>query len=62
VERADSGAILFPATQYVADGRAMTYRTRWTPSAGEAYEAWSEAQSEKGWVTMFKLTLRRVPD
>ena len=54
------GVLQFPATQYVADGQSMTYRSRWTPS-DTAYEAWSEAQGKDGWVTMFKLTLKRVP-
>jgi hypothetical protein len=62
MESSDSGAILFPPAQYVADGHSMTLRTRWTPSTDRAYEAWCEAQGEKGWVTMFKLTLRRAPD
>jgi hypothetical protein len=58
---ATSGALIFPATQYVADGQAMTYRVRWTPIGDDAYEAWSEAQGPKGWATMFKVTLKREP-
>jgi len=52
-------ALVFPATQYVADGEAMTYRVRWTLIDGNSYEAWSEMQGPKGWVTMFKLTMRQ---
>jgi hypothetical protein len=55
-----SGALVFPATQYVADGKAMTYRVRWTKLSETAYEAWSEAQSPEGWKTMFKLTMKRA--
>ena len=54
-------AQIFPATQYVADGQAMTYRARWTRLGETAYEAWSEAQGKDGWTTMFKLTMRRAP-
>ena len=54
-------ALVFPATQYVADGQAMTYRVRWTPVGSDAYEAWSEARSGDGWSTMFRLTLKRAP-
>ena len=54
-------ALVFPATQYVADGEAMTYRVRWTPKGPDAYEAWSEAQGPKGWSTMFKVVLKREP-
>jgi hypothetical protein len=52
-------ALVFPATQYVADGQAMTYRVRWTKLSDTSYEAWSEMQGKDGWTTMFKLTMRR---
>jgi hypothetical protein len=52
-------ALVFPATQYVADGQAMTYRVRWTRLSDTSYEAWSEMQSKDGWTTMFKLTMKR---
>ena len=54
-------ALVFPATQYVADGQAMTYRVRWTRLSETAYEAWSEMQGKDGWSTMFKLTMKRSP-
>jgi len=60
VDTSTNGVLVFPPTQYVADGQAMTYRVRWTPTDG-AYEAWSEAQGKDGWSTMFKVTLARVP-
>jgi hypothetical protein len=60
VESADD-ALVFPATEFVADGEPMTYRVRWTRVGNDAYEAWSEASSPKGWSTMFKLVLRRQP-
>ncbi len=52
-------ALVFPATQYVADGQAMTYRVRWTRLSDTSYEAWSEMQGTDGWTTMFKLTMKR---
>ncbi len=52
-------ALVFPATQYVADGQAMTYRVRWTRLSDTSYEAWSEMQGKDGWTTMFKLTMKR---
>jgi hypothetical protein len=55
-----AGALVFPATQYVADGTAMTYRVRWTRLDDSSYEAWSEAQDRNGWVTMFKLAMKKV--
>ncbi len=60
VESADDG-LAFPATDYVANGQAMTYRVRWTRIGDDAYEAWSEAKSPAGWATMFKLVLHREP-
>jgi hypothetical protein len=54
------GALVFPATQYVADGTAMTYRVHWTRLNDSSYEAWSEAQDKNGWVTMFKLAMKKV--
>jgi len=53
-------ALLFPDTQYVSDGEALVYRARWTRQGDKAYEAWSEAQTQDGWTTMFKLLMRRV--
>jgi hypothetical protein len=60
VESAADG-LVFPATEFVANGDAMTYRVRWTRIGDDAYEAWSEAKSPQGWATMFKLVLRRSP-
>ena len=51
--------LVFPATQYSADGNAMTYRVRWTRVGSDAYEAWSETQTKDGWITMFKMILKR---
>ena len=53
-------ALLFPDTQYVADGESLTYRARWTPKGPDAYEAWSEAQTRDGWSTMFKLEMKKT--
>ena len=53
-------ALVFPPTQYVAPGEAMTYRSRWSRTGDAVYEVFSEAQAKDGWVPMFKLTMRRV--
>ena len=53
-------ALLFPDTRYISDGEALVYRARWTRQDDRAYEAWSEAQTDKGWATMFKLVMKRV--
>jgi len=55
-----AGVLVFPPTQYVAEGETMTYRVRWTPVGNDAYEAWSEAQTKDGWETMFKMTLKQT--
>jgi len=52
-------ALVFPATQYVADGQSMTYRVRWTKLSDTSYEVWSEMQAKDGWTTMFKLTMKQ---
>ena len=53
-------ALLFPDTQYIADGEALVYRARWTRKDEQSYEAWSEAQTPDGWTTMFKVLLKRT--
>ena len=53
-------ALLFPDTRYVSDGEALVYRARWTRQDDKAYEAWSEARTDTGWETMFKLVMKRV--
>jgi hypothetical protein len=53
-------ALLFPDARYVSDGETLVYRARWTRQGDQAYEVWSEAQTPKGWATMFKLVMRRV--
>ena len=52
--------LMFPPTQYVAKGEAMTYRVHWTRRGDDAYEAFSEAQGPNGWTTMFKVLLKRT--
>ena len=53
-------ALVFPDGRYTGDGQTMTYRARWTRQGDQAYEAWSEAQTQDGWTTMFKLVMKRV--
>ena len=61
VVESEHDGLVFPATDYAAEGEAMTYRVRWTRVGDDAYEAWSEAKSPTGWATMFKLVLHRAP-
>ena len=53
-------ALLFPDGRYTSDGGTLTYRARWTRQGDQAYEAWSEAQTPKGWVTMFRVVMERT--
>jgi len=53
-------ALLFPDGRYTSDGETLAYRARWTRQGDQAYEAWSEAQTPKGWATMFKVVMRRT--
>jgi hypothetical protein len=57
--QSEGGTLVFPPTQFVGDGHAMTYRVRWTPNGPDAYEAWSEMQTKDGWSTMFRLNMKR---
>ena len=50
----------FPDGRYTSDGETMTYRARWTRQGDQAYETLSEAQTPKGWATMFKLVMKRT--
>ena len=58
--QSEGKTLVFPPTEYVGDGQTMTYRVRWTPVGGDAYEAWSEAKRASGWSTMFKFVLART--
>ena len=53
-------AIVFPETQYVAGGQAMTLRVRWSLLPDQGYEAWSEVQGKQGWSTFFRVRMARV--
>jgi hypothetical protein len=58
---AATDALVFPSTQYVNEGQAMTYRVRWTPLDAKSYEAFSEIETDKGtWVTQFRVVLKRT--
>jgi len=50
------GALVFPATRYVAGGESMTLRVRWTLQ-DDGYEAWSEMQNNGAWTTMFRVRM-----
>jgi hypothetical protein len=56
----DGKSLVFPPTQYVAEGEALTYRVRWTRQDDASYEAFSEAQTKDGWAPMFRVTLKRT--
>jgi len=54
-----AGALIFPATQFVADGQVLTYRARWSFAGNDEYNVLSEAQGKDGWKPMLKLTMKR---
>lgn len=58
VEQA-SGALVFPAASFVADGAALTIRARWAVLADGSYEAWSEMQDKDAWKTMLRVKMVR---
>ena len=53
-------ALSFPDGRYTSGGETLTYRARWTRQGEQAYEALSEAQTPKGWVSMFRVVMRRT--
>src|ERR1700739_381536 len=53
-------ALVFPDGRYTSDGETMNYRARWTRQGDQAYEAFSEAQTPKGWAPMLKLVMKRT--
>jgi hypothetical protein len=54
------GALSFPDGRYTSDGETLAYRASWTRRGDQAYEALSQAQTPKGWATMFRLVMRRT--
>jgi len=55
----DASGLDFPATDYVAAGKALRYRVRWTPTSEDSYLAHSEMQIDGKWITQFRLQLKK---
>ena len=42
-------ALVFPPTEFQADGKTQVYRSRWTKSGDDAYEVVTEFKQADGW-------------
>lgn len=49
-----AGALVFPETSFVEDGKALKIRVRWTLLADGSYEAWTEVHDKGAWKTMLR--------
>lgn len=56
---ASKDGLEFPETDYVAAGKALRYRVRWTPTSADGYEAHSEMLLNGQWTTQFRLQLKK---
>jgi hypothetical protein len=50
-------ALMFPASSFIENGKALTLRVRWTLLPDGGYEAWSEVQDKGSWRTMFRMKM-----
>jgi hypothetical protein len=57
VETAD---LVFPDTEFVQDGKAQVYRSRWQPDGANAYQVLTEFKGKDGWVPGFRVHMDRV--
>ena len=51
--------LVFPPTDFVADGKTQTYRSRWLRVGDDAYDVVTEFQSGTAWVEGFKVHMQR---
>jgi hypothetical protein len=51
----EHGALVFPDTNFVQDGKTQVYRSRWQPSGANAYDVLTEFKGKDGWVPGFKV-------
>ena len=53
------GALVFPPTNYVEDGKTQTYRSRWQRIGDDAYDVVTEFKSGEGWIDGFRVHMVR---
>jgi|HubBroStandDraft_5_1064220.scaffolds.fasta_scaffold105346_2 hypothetical protein len=53
-------ALVFPATDYVDDGKTQTYRSRWQRSGTDAYDVITEFKVGDGWKTAWTVHMQRT--
>jgi hypothetical protein len=51
----EHGALVFPDTKFIQDGKTQVYRSRWQPSGANAYDVLTEFKGKDGWVPGFKV-------
>ena len=56
-----AGALVFPETSFIEDGKALKIRARWTLLADGSYEAVSEVQDKDAWKTMLRVKMVKSP-
>jgi hypothetical protein len=61
VEATDT-ALVFPPTTYQENGKAQTYRSRWSHDGAEAYDVVTEFKQDQAWTTAWTVHMRKVPD
>jgi hypothetical protein len=54
------GSLVFPATNFVNEGKTQTYRSRWQRAGDGAYEVVTELQSGEAWKPWFKMRMEKV--
>jgi hypothetical protein len=55
--------LMFPPTSYVDDdGKQQVYRSHWKRNGDDAYEAINEFKTKDGWVTAWKVAMKKEPD
>ena len=52
--------LLFPAADYIENGRTQTYRTRWTPRGDAGYDVLAEVKSGETWEVGFTMQMERT--
>jgi hypothetical protein len=58
----EDSTLVFPPTRYVENGKAETYRSRWTRSGDAAYDVLTEFEHGAEWVEGFRVHMVRRAD
>jgi hypothetical protein len=56
----EGDALVFPPASYLEKGETQTYRSRWQPAGGDAYDVVTEFQVKDRWVPGFKVHMEKV--